>query len=117
MRSRPLAFQGIHQDNCSFDATTEIPPEGAVLIAAAHGQSDANGNWTAVRVTVTNLDTGGVRTGNRQNDSEDVELVMIVRESGRYRVQAVRSNFREACVETIVAGRTMPGGFFEEDGD
>ena len=111
--SRPIEFETILINNCSFDATARIPESGAILIAQASGTDASDGNWTGIRVTVTNLDTGATQSLSARSDSAKVELPVVVKEEGRYRVQAVQSNFRETCESTSVAGRTLVRGFFD----
>jgi hypothetical protein len=113
MSRTPIEFEVTLSKPCVFDAIAVIPAAGASLIATATGTDAGQGNWTGIGVTITNVDTGAVQLVNGRSDSGRVDLPIIVKERGRYRVQAVQSNFRETCETTTVSGRTLPGRFFE----
>ena len=107
-----IDIQVIDNTTCAFDGTAIIPESGAVLIAEAKGKDSINGNWTGIRVNLTDIDTGAFRSFAAQSDSEQVDLPVVVREGGRYRIQAVQTNFRETCDWTIVRGRVLEPNFF-----
>ena len=108
----PIDIQVSTNTACAFDGTATIPECGAVLIAEAKGKDSFNGNWTGIRVNLTDIDTGAFRSFAAQSDTEQVDLPVVVREGGRYRIQAVQSNFHETCEWTIVRGRALEPNFF-----
>src|SRR3954469_10815785 len=112
MSRSPIDFEVSVSRPCAFDAIAVIPAGGAVLIAEATGRDAGQGNWTGIGVTITNVDTGAARKVEDRSDSGQVDLPIIIKEAGRYRVQAMQSNFRETCDTTMVSGRTLPPAFF-----
>jgi hypothetical protein len=111
--SIPIEIEVIASTDCGLDATCTIPASGGLLIREAKGKDSANGNWTGISLTLTNLDTGAIRSSRNQNDSEHVLLPTVVLEGGRYRLQAVQSNFRETCDFTTVRGRVLENSFLD----
>lgn len=111
--SSALDVHVIDSTPCGFEGIVTIPARGGVLIAQAKGKDSSNGNWTGVTLKVTELDTGAFRSSYGQDGSELVTLPMIIRERGRYRIQAIQSNFHETCEFTTVAGRVLEANFFD----
>lgn len=111
--SQPIDMTVIGETNCSFDATARIPKSGALLSGIAKGTNSSDGNWTAIALSVTELDTGAIYHITARSDTEQVDVPLVVRNPGLYRIHAVQSNFRETCEYTRVGGRSLEPLFFD----